>query len=397
MPAGAASFAVLLAAVSVAAARPVDDEPVSLEDSPKPLVDHFNEGAGKPRFVALVSPTCPACVFGARAVRQSVLDAYPDAGIQVSIVWIDMLASDNAAAAKRSSAIFDDPRVKQFHDPQRRAGRAIAEGLLNEGAGPAWDVYLFYDGDAVWAEAPPEPLDWVHQLGGARRADPQRFRPGAQLPAALAEATGRLLGGVPAAAPQAQDPDQAATLRFEGVILRVDGMTCHRCADRVRDALAGVPGVAGARVDLDGGLAWVTLEAPRAAVTNDLMKAVEQAGFRASVPAPDEVLAVPVDLDVQLLTLPGCPNAAPMRSNLTEALRSLGLSCAVREIDLGALPDDDWRRCFGSPTILVAGRDLMGLPRSDARGLSCRVYPGGVPGADEIRSRLARCNGDGAR
>ena len=56
-------------------------EPISLNSSLHPLIDYFNRGQGKPRFVALLSSTCPACVFGAKAVRDSVLNAYPNAEI----------------------------------------------------------------------------------------------------------------------------------------------------------------------------------------------------------------------------------------------------------------------------------------------------------------------------
>ena len=44
--------------------------------------------------------------------------------------------------------------------------------------GPAWDIYFFYDKDAAWDEAPPKPVEWWHQLGGANRTDPERFAAG---------------------------------------------------------------------------------------------------------------------------------------------------------------------------------------------------------------------------
>jgi len=187
-------FAVLTAAGPVET-KP-DAAPVSLGLSLQPLIDHFNAGRGKPRFVAIVSSTCPACVFGAEAVKAAVLDAYPDADIQVSVVWIDMLPSDNQGAALQSSALFGDrpdPRLKQFHDPNKRTGRAFARDLLYEGGGVAWDIYLYYDKDAVWNDTPPKPVEWYHQLGGGKRADPALFRPGKKLPTALREATGRVL------------------------------------------------------------------------------------------------------------------------------------------------------------------------------------------------------------
>ena len=60
-----------------------EDAPVSLSLSMQPLVDHFNAGKGKPRFVAIVSSTCPACVFGAKAVKESVLDVLDRAEVVI--------------------------------------------------------------------------------------------------------------------------------------------------------------------------------------------------------------------------------------------------------------------------------------------------------------------------
>ena len=125
---------------------------------------------------------------------KSVLEAFPNADIDVSIIWIDMLRSDNAAAAAQSAKMFDDPRVRQFHDPRgsRLAGKAFAHELIREGAGVAWDIYIFYDRDARWDENPPKPIDWMHQLGGGRRADPERFHAGAELVSELHKSMERI-------------------------------------------------------------------------------------------------------------------------------------------------------------------------------------------------------------
>ena len=125
---------------------------------------------------------------------KSVLQEFPKADIDVSIIWIDMLRNDNAEAAAKSAKIFDDPRVRQFHDPRatRLAGKAFAHGLIRKGAGVAWDIYMFYDLDARWDEIPPKPIDWMHQLGGGGRADPERFHSGDELVSELHESMGRL-------------------------------------------------------------------------------------------------------------------------------------------------------------------------------------------------------------
>ncbi len=65
--------------------------------------------------------------------------------------------------------------------------------------------------------------------------------------------------------------------------LEITGMTCASCVRRVERALAGVPGVAGATVNLPAESADVTLSRP--AEPGALIAAVEDAGYQAAVPA----------------------------------------------------------------------------------------------------------------
>lgn len=65
----------------------------------------------------------------------------------------------------------------------------------------------------------------------------------------------------------------------EGVALAVTGMTCGGCANAVKRALARVPGVTGATVDLAAGRAVVQ----GGARPEELVAAIEAAGFGASV------------------------------------------------------------------------------------------------------------------
>lgn len=117
-----------------------------------------------------------------------MLEGFPDAQLPVGIIWIDILPLDGGQAARRSARILIDPRVRQFHDPNHRVGNAIAEGLLYEGSGPAWDIYLFYEKGGVWGDGPPRPTAWMHQLGGDRRADPAHLRMGGDLVVELRKA-----------------------------------------------------------------------------------------------------------------------------------------------------------------------------------------------------------------
>ena len=64
---------------------------------------------------------------------------------------------------------------------------------------------------------------------------------------------------------------------------------------------------------------------------------------------------------VEFLTREGCANTPAMWRNLLAALREVGAAEGVVKIDAGSLPAADTRRGFGTPTVLVEGRELMGL------------------------------------
>jgi len=106
------------------------------------------------------------------------------------IVWVEMLPEDREADVGALTGGMTDARIRWFHDPNRRAGRAIATSLGATGK-VAWDVYLFFDTHAQWKNQPPAPHQWVHQLGDSW-ADPTRLRFGEQLEPEL----GRLLKSV---------------------------------------------------------------------------------------------------------------------------------------------------------------------------------------------------------
>jgi copper chaperone CopZ len=64
--------------------------------------------------------------------------------------------------------------------------------------------------------------------------------------------------------------------------LKVAGMTCGHCQKRVETALAGVPGVFGAVVDLRDGVAEVDFDDDTATI-EELTAAVARAGYTASL------------------------------------------------------------------------------------------------------------------
>jgi hypothetical protein len=83
---------------------------------------------------------------------------------------------------------------------------------------------------------------------------------------------------------------------------------------------------------------------------------------------------------VILLYFDGCPLTPPVRQNLAIAVATLRMS--LEEVDLATLPPGDPLLHYGSPTVLVNGRDVLGLPPSPDAGLACRPYPEGLPTAE---------------
>lgn len=159
-----------------------------LDGSLDTLREDFNAHRDELRVIALLSSTEGPCVLGARALRESVLEEFPDAGLHVALVWMEMLPSDCTESALDAARLFDDRRVSHFYDASRIAGRSFAQGLLPIGV--AWDTYLFYPPGETWTDGPPPPVRWAHQLG---RIDPEHCHPGEELFAALADATRTML------------------------------------------------------------------------------------------------------------------------------------------------------------------------------------------------------------
>jgi len=128
-------------------------------------------------------------LYCARAV-QHWLAANPSQA-RISVVWEPMLPSDDRVAAEAAVSMFQDPRVVQFWDPERRAGakwsvefqvdhaRAALDSLAPDSEmrprveawvqAPAnivmWDVAYFYRRGVRWRDRIPAPIAWTKQMG----------------------------------------------------------------------------------------------------------------------------------------------------------------------------------------------------------------------------------------
>lgn len=97
--------------------------------------------------------------------------------------------------------------------------------------------------------------------------------------------------------------------------------------------------------------------------------------------------------DISLLFRCGCPHIGLARRRLEKALQAHDLAGnIIREIDMDAQDCPEDFRNHGSPTILIAGKDVAATSSAMADGPTCRIYPGGngAPLTDDIAAALAR-------
>jgi mercuric ion transport protein len=92
---------------------------------------------------------------------------------------------------------------------------------------------------------------------------------------------------------------------------------------------------------------------------------------------------------VELIYDPSCPNVGEARKELELAFSELKLTARWTEWDVTDPKAPERVRSFGSPTVLVDGRDVSGQPPATS-GATCRVYQGSrrAPPADMIAAAL---------
>ncbi|OWJ56686.1 copper-translocating P-type ATPase [Paraburkholderia caledonica] len=132
------------------------------------------------------------------------------------------------------------------------------------------------------------------------------------------------------------DADATPTRTAE---LEIGGMTCASCAMRVEKALAKVPGVASASVNLATETASVNLTAAAAAAASDaLIAAVKKAGYEAALLAPPDAAPELADADVASApeTTAGAavPTAAERKRSQTRRELVAVLVCALLTLPL---------------------------------------------------------------
>lgn len=89
--------------------------------------------------------------------------------------------------------------------------------------------------------------------------------------------------------------------------------------------------------------------------------------------------------NVELVYFQGCPHVPEARRRLRQALELCQLDASWQEWDIGAGTAPSAVMGYGSPTVLIDGRDVLG-DRGQGAGLGCAV--GGAPAVEAIVAAL---------
>jgi len=149
------------------------DEPAHfsvLNGTDQPLRDDFNRDRGNVRLVFLVDPICPGCLRGLADMGDDVLAKLPKGTrVKVYVVYEPVIGGKDAnipAAAE----LLHTTLAKHYWNPTGDFGRQMSHALGYWNGSRwvyAWDTWMIYSPDAVWAGAnPPPPAFLMHQLEG---------------------------------------------------------------------------------------------------------------------------------------------------------------------------------------------------------------------------------------
>jgi hypothetical protein len=91
---------------------------------------------------------------------------------------------------------------------------------------------------------------------------------------------------------------------------------------------------------------------------------------------------------VQLLYFPGCPHVERAREAIRAALAAVDLLPVFEEVDTTTESTPPALAKWGSPTVLIDGRDAAGAQPS---GVACRLYDGGAPSTALVLAAIRGC------
>jgi hypothetical protein len=87
----------------------------------------------------------------------------------------------------------------------------------------------------------------------------------------------------------------------------------------------------------------------------------------------------------------GCPNSVEMIKRVREAITRSEVEIAYKEVLVDTPEKAELYKFRGSPTVLVNGIDLEGLPKPETGNLACRYYNNGIPSVETMINAIENC------
>lgn len=97
-------------------------------------------------------------------------------------------------------------------------------------------------------------------------------------------------------------------------------------------------------------------------------------------------------MTIEFIYFDGCPNIEATRENIRSACKTVGVRPEWKEYNQSDENVPDYIQGYGSPTILVNGRDVAGEKSDCCSTGNCRIYDNmtGVPSIQLIQQALEK-------
>ena len=93
-------------------------------------------------------------------------------------------------------------------------------------------------------------------------------------------------------------------------------------------------------------------------------------------------------ITVEVQYFHGCPNSDILIYRVKKAIARSEVEILYREILIDTPEKAEHNKFRGSPTVLINGTDLEGLPEPESGNLACRYYKNGIPSVDLIEEAI---------
>ena len=96
-------------------------------------------------------------------------------------------------------------------------------------------------------------------------------------------------------------------------------------------------------------------------------------------------------IKIELQHFTGCPNAPILIEGIKEVIRDFD-NIDYKEVIVDSNEQAEEVKFRGSPTLLINGEDFENQLEPESPALSCRYYINGLPGVEDIKTKILKTN-----